>query len=179
MRFNPEPKITDLPPGGRLRLNFENHGKIMIFIGKEGFTGKAVFGLSIIIFWLLLIIAWAFMLFQYGFAWSLIAIPFLGLGAYTLITMIEKMNSHQSVKIDENKVLIQKIQSKKTSYVELPLSSITSVSLVEGTYQTLAGISRKGIFPAFISQGKAFGIGELCSNDEKQFLDKFLKSILE
>lgn len=179
MRFNPNPLIDKLPPGGRLKLNKEQNDKILIFIGKEGFTGKSVFVLSVIIFWLILILVWAFMLLQYGLAWSLIAIPFLALGIYTLVTVIEMMNSHQSVEISEKMLLIQKFYNKKNAYVELPVNEVSAVSMVEGTYKTLAGISRQGIFPAFISQGKAYGIGELCSNEEKQWLDKALKSILE
>ena len=147
-------------------------------IGREGFSPRGIFVLSIVVFWMLLILAWAFMLLQYGVAWSLLSLPFWALGIYTLVSVIKMLRMRQSVEIKGKGLQIKKSSGKTTAHVELPLSSISSVSLVEGTYKTLAGISRKGIYPAIIANGQAFAIGERCKREEKQWIVDTLKSIL-
>lgn len=178
INIKPQTGIT-VPPGKRLKLISEHNGGFVILISREGLSGRAVFILSVIIFWLLMIMAWAFMLAQYGVAWSLLSLPFWALGIITLLAFLKMIRLHQSVEIKGGKVLIQKTYSGVTSYADLNVKDITSVSMVEGTYKTLAGISRKGIYPAFISKGEAYGIGELCSREEKQWLVNTLKSVLE
>lgn len=178
INIKPQTGIT-VPPGKRLKLISEHNGGFVILISREGLSGRAVFILSVIIFWLLMIMAWAFMLAQYAVAWSLLSLPFWALGIITLLAFLKMIRLHQSVEIKGGKVLIQKTYSGVTFYADLNVKEITSVSMVEGTYKTLAGISRKGIYPAFISKGEAYGIGELCSREEKQWLVNTLKSVLE
>lgn len=151
---------------------------MVLMIGREGFSARGIFVLSIVIFWMLLILAWAFMLFQYGVIWSLLSLPFWALGIATLVSVIKMLRISQSIEIKGKGVQIKKSSGKTTAHVELPLSSISSVSLVEGTYKTLTGISRKGIYPAIIANGEAFAIGERCKRDEKQWLVETLKSII-
>lgn len=167
------------PPGKRLKIISEHNGGFIILISREGLSGRAIFILSVILFWLLMIMAWAFMLAQYGIAWSLLSLPFWALGIITMIAFLKMIKSHQSVEIRDGKLLIQKTNNGVTSYAEISVKDISSVSLVEGTYKTLAGISRKGVYPAFISKGEAYGLGELCSREEKQWLVNTLKSVLE
>lgn len=167
------------PPGKRIKIVTENNGGFAVLISREGLSGRAIFILSVIIFWLLMIMAWAFMLAQYAVAWSLLSLPFWALGMVTLIAFLKMIRLHQSVEIKGGKLLIQKTYNGVTSYAEIDVKDISSVSMVEGTYKTLAGISRKGVYPAFISKGEAFGIGELCSREEKQWLVNTLKSVLE
>jgi hypothetical protein len=178
INIKPQTGIT-VPPGKRLKLVTENNGGFAVLVSREGLSGRAIFILSVIIFWLLMIMAWAIMLGQYGVAWSLLSLPFWALGIITLLAFLKMIRLHQSVEIKAGKLLIQKTYNGVTSYAELNVKEITSVSLVEGTYKTLAGISRKGIYPAFISKGEAYGIGELCSREEKQWLVNTLKSVLE
>lgn len=151
---------------------------MVIMIGREGFSLRGIFVLSLVVFWMLLILAWALLLFQYNAALSLLSLPFWALGIYTLISVIKMLSIRQSVEITEKGVQIKKGSGKTTAHVELPVSSISSVSMVEGVYKTLAGISRKGVYPAIISNGQAFAIGERCKREEKQWILETLKSIL-
>lgn len=147
-------------------------------IGREGFSPRGIFVLSIVVFWMLLIMAWALLLMQYGAAWSLLSIPFWAIGIATLVSVIKMLSMRQSIEIEGKRLQIKKGSGKTTAHVELPVSSISSVSMVEGTYKTLAGISRKGIYPAIIANGKAFSIGERCKQEEKQWIVDTLNSIL-
>lgn len=147
-------------------------------IGREGFSARGIFILSIVIFWMLLILAWALMLVQYGVVWSLLSLPFWALGIVTLVSVLKMLSERQSVEINGKALQIKKISGKTTAHVELPLSSISSVTLVEGTYKTLTGMSRKGIYPAIIARGEAYAIGERCKREEKQWLVETLQSIL-
>ena len=147
-------------------------------IGREGFSSRGIFILSIVVFWMMLILAWALLLMQYGAAWSLLSIPFWAIGIATLVSVIKMLRMRQSVEITGKGVQIKKGSGKTTAHVELPASTISSVAMVEGTYKTLAGISRKGIYPAIIASGQAFAIGERCKRDEKQWIVDTLKSIL-
>lgn len=147
-------------------------------IGREGLSPRGIFILSIVVFWMLLILAWAVMLLQYGVAWSLLSLPFWAIGIATLTSMIKMLRMRQSVEIVENGLQIKKGSGKTIAHVEIPISSISSVSMVEGTYKTLAGISRKGIYPAIISNDQAYAIGERCKREEKQWIVDTLKSIL-
>lgn len=147
-------------------------------IGREGFSSRGIFVLSIVVFWMLLILAWALLLMQYGAAWSLLSIPFWAIGVATLISVIKMLRMRQSVEITGKGVQIKKGSGKTQAHVELPVSSISTVAMVEGTYKTLAGISRKGIYPAIIANGQAFAIGERCKRDEKQWIVDTLKTIL-
>ena len=147
-------------------------------IGREGFSPRGIFILSIVVFWMLLILAWAALLMQYGAAWSLLSIPFWAIGIASLVSVIKMLRMQQSIEIIGKGLQIKKGSGKTTAHVEFPVSSISSVSMVEGTYKTLAGISRKGIYPAIIANGQAFAIGERCKREEKQWLVETLKSIL-
>jgi hypothetical protein len=147
-------------------------------IAREGFSVRGILVLSLIVFWLMLIFAWAFMLLQYGIAWSLLSLPFWALGIVTLINVIKVLLQRQSVEITNGMLQIRKSRGNATAHVELPLKNISSVSLVEGTFKTITGISRKGVYPAFIANGEAFGIGERCTRAEKQWLVQTLQSIL-
>ena len=147
-------------------------------IGREGFSPRGIFILSIVVFWMLLILAWAVLLMQYGAAWSLLSIPFWAIGIASLVSVIKMLRMQQSIEIIGKGLQIKKGSGKTTAHVEFPVSSISSVFMVEGTYKTLAGISRKGIYPAIIANGQAFAIGERCKREEKQWLVETLKSIL-
>lgn len=176
-RFN-HAFTLDPPPSRRIKLISNEQNRIVLKIVREGFSARGIFVLSIVVFWLLLISAWAFMLLQYGVAWSLLSLPFWALGILTLINVIKVLRQQQSVVISEGMVQIIKSTGKTTAHVELSLKNISTVTLVEGTFKTLAGISRKGVYPAFIANGEAFGIGERCNRAEKQWLLQTLQSIL-
>lgn len=156
----------------------DNKDHVALLIDREGFSPRGIFVLSLVVFWLLMILAWAFMLLQYSAAWSLLSLPFWAIGLATLVSVIKMLRIRQSIEIKNKGIQIKKGSGKSMAHVELPLSSISSVSLVEGTYKTLAGISRKGIYPAIIADGKAFAIGERCKREEKQWIVDTLKSIL-
>jgi hypothetical protein len=89
------------------------------------------------------------------------------------------IRNYQRIEIAGDRVLIYKTSGKVTAHAELLLKNISDISMVEGTYKTLAGISRKGIYPAFITNGEAFGVAELCGKNEKQWLLLFLKRFTE
>lgn len=156
----------------------DNKEHIVIMIGPEGFSVRGILILSIVVFWMLLILAWALLLMQSSAAWSLLSLPFWAIGIATLVSVIKMLRMRQSIEIQGKRLQIKKGSEKTMSHAELPLSSISSVSLVEGVYKTLSGISRKGIYPAIIADGKAFSIGERCKREEKQWLVDTLKSIL-
>ena len=80
--------------------------------------------------------------------------------------------------ITSGAVTIRKKTGKQTASAELKKKDISAVSFVEGSYKTLYGMSRKGIYTAIISRGEAFGIGERCRIAEKQWLADVLKSLI-
>lgn len=163
------------PPGKKIKLLSHSDSEVSMLIKREGLTLRSGFILTVILFWLLMIALWAFMLFQHGPAWSLLSLPFFALGILTLYTTLKMIRNHQRIEIARDKVFIYKTSGKVTAHAELLLKNISDISMVEGTYKTLAGISRKGIYPAFITKGEAFGVAELCGKNEKQWLLEFLK----
>lgn len=167
------------PPGNKIKLLTYSDTEVSIFIKHEGLSLRSGFILSVIFFWLIMIAVWAFMLLQYGPVWSLLSLPFFALGILTLYTTLKMIRNNQRIEIYKGKVFIYKTSGKVTAHAELPLKNISDISMVEGTYKTLAGISRKGIYPAFILNGEAYGVAERCRRFEKQWLLEFLKQVSE
>lgn len=171
----PPKDALNSPPGNKIKLLSSSDSEASILIKREGLSLRSGFILTVILFWLLMIAVWAFMLFQYGPAWSLLSLPFFALGILTLYTTLQMIRNHQRIEIINGNVYIYKTSGKVTAHAELSLKNISDISMVEGTYKTLAGISRKGIYPAFITNGEAYGVAERCRKFEKQWLLEFLK----
>ena len=172
-------ELPSAPSGSRIELTCPAPGNILILIPKEGFTGRGIFIFAVIFFWLLMILMWTVLLLQYGIAWTLLSVPFWLLGLVTLRISARELFSFQSVEITSGAVTIRKKTGKQTASAALKKKDISAVSFVEGSYKTLYGMSRKGIYTAIISKGEAFGIGERCRVAEKQWLADVLKSLIK
>ena len=174
-----ETELPSAPSGSRIQLSCPAPGINLVFIPKEGFSPGGIFIFAVILFWLLMILLWAALLLQYGIVWTLLSVPFWLLGLVTLRISARELFSSQSVEISPEKVIIRKKTGKQTASVVLKKKDISAVSFVEGSYKTLYGMSRKGIYTAIISKGEAFGIGERCRVAEKQWLADVLKSLIK
>jgi len=150
-----------------------------IIIPKEGFSFKGLFTLFVILFWLMMILVWTLLLVNYGFIWTLLSIPFWLLGGITLRLALKMIFASQEITVDEHELMIVKKQGGISASVNFIRKEISDVCLVEGSYKTLSGITRKGVYPAIISNEQAFGFGERCSNDEKQKLIEIIKIALK
>lgn len=148
-------------------------------IPREGFSLKGLFTLVVIVFWLLMIMVWTILLLQYAAIWALISIPFWLLGIVTLRLSLKVMLASQEIIVNPDEMTIVKKESSKTSHITLKRDDIEAVAYVEGAFKSLSGITRKGIYPAVISNNEAFGFGERCTKEEKQFLLENIKSILK
>lgn len=163
---------------GRIRVNEINPGTFEIDIPREGFSYKALFTLLIIFFWLLMILVWSVLLFQYGKSWSLVSIPFWILGIVTLRLSLKTIFASQQITVNNKELTILRLEGSTRSHVTFKVEEIESVTFVESAYKSLAGITRKGIFPAVISKNEAFGFGERSTKAEKQFLTGFINSVI-
>ncbi|HPG33673.1 MAG: hypothetical protein H6541_07105 [Lentimicrobiaceae bacterium] len=172
-------KKTSLAVPDRFRVTLLPEEAVQIDIPKEGFSTKGFFTLFVIFFWLLMILVWTVLLMQYGLAWTLLSIPFWLLGGVTLRLSLSTILASQQLIISRQSVLLKKKQRKNTASVEFKHGEISDICLVEGTYKTLSGITRKGVYPAFISNGEAFAFGERCTNAEKQWLLDKVKTVIK
>ena len=179
MEKTTEAELPSAPPGSRIKLTCPAPGDILILIPKEGFTPRGIFIFAVIFFWLLMVLIWTVLLLQYGIVWTLLSVPFWLLGLVTLRISARELFAFQSVEITSGAVTIRKKTGKQTASAELKKKDISAVSFVEGSYKTLYGMSRKGIYTAIISKGEAFGIGERCRVAEKQWLADVLKSLIK
>lgn len=163
---------------GRIMLQETEPGTTTFSIPREGFSYKGLFTLLVITFWLLMIMIWTILLVQYNYIWAFVSIPFWLLGFATLRLSLKVIFSTQEISVNEKELTILKKEGSKTAYVSFKRYEIESIAQVEGALKSLSGITRKGIFPAIISQGAAFGFGERCTKEEKQYLSEKIKSII-
>lgn len=163
---------------GRIILSETENGTSILGIPREGFSYKGLFTILVIGFWLLMIMIWTILLVQYNYLWAFVSIPFWLLGFATLRLSLRVIFSTQEIQVNENELTILKKEGSKTAHVSFKQSEIESVAQVEGALRSLSGITRKGIFPAVISKGAAFGFGERCTKEEKQYLLEKIKSLI-
>ncbi len=163
---------------GRIIITGTETGARSFQIPAEGFSYKSLFTLLIIVLWLLLIMIWTILLFQYGGSWALISLPFWLLGIVTLRLSLKVIFATQEILVSPGDVTIIKKEGSNTSHITLKKNKIETIAFVEGAFKSLAGITKKGIYPAIISENEAFGFGERCTKDEKQFLLDSIKNII-
>lgn len=163
--------------GSRLQISQPSAGITRLSIPREGFSMKGVFILSVIFFWMMMILAWMLLLIPLGWGWALLSVPFWLLSVISLRIAWKMLFSFQSVEVGNGSLTLKKTKGKVTAAAVFSLDEIEAVMLVEGTYRTLAGISRKGIYPAIIRNGEAFSVGERCSRSEKQWIVEVLKRL--
>jgi len=165
------------PEGSRLQISEPSPGVTRLSIPREGFSLKGLFILSVIFFWMLMILAWMLLLIPLGWGWALLSLPFWLLSFISLRIVWRMLFSYQSAEAGNGSLTLRKTTGKVTATAVFNLDEIEAVMLVEGTYRTLAGISRKGIYPAIIRNGEAFSVGERCSRSEKQWIFEVLKRL--
>ncbi len=168
---------TPVSPG-RIRVTRSENGTTTLSIPREGFSFKGLFTLMVIFFWLLMIMIWTILLVQYDLFWVFVSIPFWLLGIVTLRLSLKVIFSTQEILINERELTIIKKEGSKTAHVSFLRNNIETIIHVEGALKALSGITRKGIFPAVISNGEAFGFGERCTKEEKQYLLETVKDII-
>jgi hypothetical protein len=164
---------------GRILVTKSADGTTTLGIPREGFSFKGLFTLLVISFWLLMIMIWTILLVQYDLFWAFVSIPFWLLGIVTLRLSLKVIFSTQEIQVNEKELIILKKEGSKTAHVSFLRSDIETIIHVEGALKALSGITRKGIFPAVISKGEAFGFGERCTKEEKQYLLETLKNIVK
>jgi hypothetical protein len=163
---------------GRIVVTESVPGTTTFRIPREGFSFKGLFTLTVIFFWLLMIMIWTILLIQYSYIWAFISIPFWLLGVVTLRLSHKVVFSTQEILVNEKEMTIIKKEGSKTAHVGFMKNDIESIVHVEGAFKSLSGITRKGVFPAVISKGAAFGFGERCTKEEKQYLMVTIKNII-
>ncbi|MBK6347182.1 MAG: hypothetical protein IPF68_14865 [Bacteroidales bacterium] len=162
---------------GRIRISHPEPGTTSFEIPKEGFSYKGSFTLLIIISWLLMIMVWTILLLQFNSSLALISIPFWLLGIVTLRLSLKVIMASQEVVVSSRELTILKKEGSAIAHVTFRIKDIEKIILVEGAYKALSGITRKGNYPAVISNQEAFGFGERCTKEEKQFLLDAVKNI--
>lgn len=177
-----ESKATEPDSGkqGRIKLSNPEPGTTRIYIPPEGLSVKGFVTIFIIILWLVLTIIWTILLFQIHKSLVWISIPFWLLG-FSILRFSLRMiltATEELIMNDDELTLIKTIGSK-TEHITFRAAEIESVVFVEGAYKALAGITRKGIYPAIINKQSAFGFGERCTKDEKQFLLNTVKEFFK
>ncbi|MFH1121548.1 MAG: hypothetical protein V1775_17145 [Bacteroidota bacterium] len=162
---------------GRIKISHPESGVTAISIPREGFSHKGLFTLLIIVAWLLMIMVWTILLLQFNASLALISIPFWLLGIVTFRLSLKVILSSQEVLISKQELTILRKEGSRTAHVTFRCSGIENIIMVEGAYKALSGITRKGTFPAVIHNQEAFGLGERCTKEEKQFLLNTIKNI--
>lgn len=162
---------------GRIKINQPEPGITSLQIQREGFSYKGLFTLLIIVLWLLMIMIWTILLLQINRSLVAFSIPFWILGFVTLRLSLKVIMASQEIIVSKNEISIFKTESSKTAHITLKQQDIESIIFVEGAYKSLAGITRKGTYPAIISNQEAFGFGERCTKEEKQFLLDTIKNL--
>ncbi len=169
---------SNLASHGRITITESATGTTSLGMPREGFSFRGLFTLTVIIFWLLMIMVWTILLLQYSYVWVFISIPFWLLGFVTMRLSHKVVFSIQEILVNEKELTIVKKEGSKTAHKSFPRNEIETIVHVEGAFKSLSGITRKGIFPAVISKGEAFGFGERCTKEEKQFLLDTIKNLI-
>lgn len=170
--------LPNPPSKSKIKLTPEGSGRYTILIPREGLSAKGFFTLFFIGLWMVMILIWSILLIQFGWVYLLISLPFWALSFVAIFLSGRTVFSSQMLEINKNELLLFKTVSDKTSHASFDIPRIESISLVQGTFRTLQGITRRGIYPAIIYKGEAFGFGERCSADEKRWLVELLQKII-
>jgi len=161
----------------RIKISHPESGVTAFAIPREGFSYKGLFTLLIIVSWLLMIMVWTILLLQFNASLALISLPFWLLGIVTLRLSLKVIMASQEILVSKNELTILKKESGRTAHITFRCSEIENIIPVEGAFKALSGITRKGTFPAVIHNQEAFGFGERCTKEEKQFLLDSIKRI--
>lgn len=172
--------IDELPERpGKSKIEYSiQDGKLIVRIPQEGFSLRGTLTLGFIVFWMFMIMIWSTLLIQFGWVWLLASLPFWAMAVILMVMAIRVIFSSQVVEVDHSELLLLKTSGGKTAHASFNTAKLHAISLVEGTYKTLFGISRRGTFPAIIFRNEAFGFGERCMPDEKFWLVNLLNSFI-
>lgn len=172
------PDLPDRPAKSKIKLLTDDAGRMSVHIPREGLSLRGSFTLLFIVFWMFMIIVWSILLMQFGMIWLLASVPFWALAITILVLSGRMIFSSQTLEMRNNELLLLKKTGGKTAHASFDIRKIEAISLVEGTYKTLAGITRRGTYPAIIYNKEAFGFGERCRSDEKYWLVTLLNHFI-
>ncbi|MBV2247390.1 MAG: hypothetical protein KUL83_09520 [Lentimicrobium sp.] len=172
------PDLPDRPAKSKIKIIMEEPGKLSVHIPREGFSLRGFFTLLFNVFWMFMIVIWSILLMQFGYIWLLASVPFWALAITIFILSVRMIFSSQTLTINHRELLLLKKQNGKTAHAIFDIRKIESIGLVEGTYKTLTGITRRGTYPAIIYNKEAFGFGERCRSEEKRWLIDLLNNFI-
>lgn len=165
-----------LPQGSDIELKTSGN-QTLVTIPAKGYKGKGLITLVVIILWMVTILVWSLLLLTMNPLYTLYSIPLWLIGIFSLIKSKKIITLEQQVTISAESIELNLKQGTKTDSRKFPLNKV-SVSLVEGSYHSLSGLSRRGSYPAIIFEDTAFGFAERSSFEEKQWLINTINNVI-
>ena len=166
-----------LPSGSSIKLT-EQAGVKTIIIPARGFKGKGLLTVSVILLWLFTMMAWSVLLLMMKPVYVLYSIPLWAIGLLTLFKSLKMLSLEQTLVIEGDKITMKMTRDTKGDEKEFNVKDLV-VNLVEGSYYSYAGFSKRGQYPAIISNDEAFGFAERSSSEEKAWLLKYINNSLQ
>ncbi len=176
--FNSEHSDTSITDLNSKNIKIkEESGNWTISIPATGYMGKGLLTIIVISVWMLTILIWTVLLIFMKPIYALYSIPFWLIGIVTLLKSAKMLNLDQVIEIKQDTLWLKMKKGGKYDEKEFKISEVM-VNLVEGSYYTYSGLSKRGQYPAIIMKNEAFGFAERLPIHEKQWLVGFINTRL-
>lgn len=173
-------EVPDINPPDPKSKNIkikQDSGNWILSIPATGYRGKGLLTIVVIAFWMLTILIWSVLLLFMKPIYVLYSVPFWLIGIVTLLKSVKMMNLEQVIEIHHNSIRLKMKRGNILDEKEFKLDEVV-IKLVEGSYYTYSGLSKRGQYPAIIKNNEAFGFAERLSIREKQWLVGFINTRL-
>lgn len=164
------------PSGSRIymvRTNSELHVTIPSMVN----TGKGLATLLVIALWIITVMIWTVLMLSINRNATFLAIPFWVIGILSFLKSRKILGIAQTLTITNDFIEFSVMQGSKKESTRFALDDI-KVQMVEGSYYSISGLNRRGIYPAIIYNDEAFGFAERSNTFEKKWLVQSLNEFI-
>lgn len=170
-------ETTTKPVESKIRLTEKNDGA-QIVIPAKGLRGKGLVTILIIAAWLVTILVWTVILLMMKPMNALYSIPFWFIGLLTLVKAINILRLEQTITLEKGAITLKLTQGNKYDQKTFNIDN-TTVSMIEGSYYSHAGLSRRGQFPAIIFNNQSYSFAERLTPSEKSWLIQYIREFYQ
>jgi hypothetical protein len=160
--------LLSKPSGSRINIASTNSG-LNVTIPSMINTGKGIATLLVIALWIITVMVWTVLMLSIKPNATFLAIPFWLIGIMSFLKSRKILSIAQSLTITSDFIEFTVMQGAKKESTRFALDDI-KVLMVEGSYYSVSGLNRRGIYPAIIYNDEAFGFAERSNTFEKKWL---------
>lgn len=156
------------PSGSRIDLSSIDN-ELRVNVPSLINTGLGIITMVVIFLWLISVLIWTVLILSINPILALVAIPFWVIGILSLLKSRKILSTSQSLTVTKEFLEFSVKQGSKKESTSFPLAEI-NIKMVEGSYNSISGLNRRGIYPAIIYNDEAFGFAERSNTNEKRWL---------